>query len=92
MCQSLNISCDAVSSAGGSCSSFSRWTGWNVRTGFEQRLRRLEKLELVRRHSGLLNGHEWVYSIASKGAGPLTEMGELYGGRGVQEQNEDRSY
>jgi hypothetical protein len=58
------------------------------RQAFEQRLRRLEKYELLCRHSGLLNGHEWVYSIAPKGASLLTEMGELYAGRGVHEQGD----
>src|SRR2546425_9917352 len=38
------------------------------RPAFEQRMRRLEKHDLIRRHSGLLNGHEWVYSITPKGA------------------------
>jgi hypothetical protein len=51
-------------------------------------MRRLEKQDLICRHTGLLNGHEWVYSIAPKGASLLSEMGELYAGRGVHEQGD----
>ena len=58
------------------------------RPAFEQRVQRLEKHDLIRRQSGLLNGHEWVYSITPKGASRLTEMGELYAGRGVREQGD----
>ena len=58
------------------------------RPAFEQRVQRLEKHDLICRQSGLLNGHEWVYSITPKGASLLTEMGELYAGRGVQEQGD----
>ena len=56
------------------------------RSAFDQRLRRLKKHDLIRRHSGLLSGHECVYSIAPTGLSLLVEMGELYGGRGVHEQ------
>jgi hypothetical protein len=55
------------------------------RLAFEQRMRRLEKLDLICRQSGVLHGHEWVYSIASKGASLLMEMGELCDGRGVEQ-------
>jgi hypothetical protein len=55
------------------------------RIAFEQRMRRLEKLDLICRQSGVLHGHEWVYSIAPKGASLLMEMGELCDGRGVEE-------
>jgi hypothetical protein len=56
------------------------------RIAFEQRMRRLEKLDLICRQSGVLHGHEWVYSIAPKGAALLMEMGELCDGRGVEQQ------
>jgi hypothetical protein len=58
------------------------------RAAFEQRLRRLAHHDLIRRYSGLLTGHEWVYSIAPKGVSLLVELGELYAGRGVHEQGE----
>jgi hypothetical protein len=58
------------------------------RASFEHRMRRLEKQDLICRHTGLLNGHEWVYSIAPKGASLLSAMGELYAGRGVHEQGD----
>ncbi len=55
---------------------------------FEQRMRRLEKLDLICRQSGVLHGHEWVYSIAPKGASLLMEMGELCDGRGVEQSGD----
>jgi hypothetical protein len=58
------------------------------RASFEQRLRRLSQHSLIQKHSGLLTGHEWVYSIAPKGVSLLVELGELYAGRGVHEQGE----
>jgi hypothetical protein len=58
------------------------------RTAFEQRLRRLAHHDLIPKYSGLLAGHEWVYSIAPKGASVPVESGELYAGRGVQEQGQ----
>ena len=58
------------------------------RASFEQRLRRLSQHCLIQKHSGLLTGHEWVYSIAPKGVSLLVELGELYAGRGVHEQGE----
>jgi len=58
------------------------------RTAFEQRLRRLAQHDLIKKQSGLLTGHEWVYSIAPKGVSLLVELGELYAGRGVHEQGE----
>jgi hypothetical protein len=53
---------------------------------FGQRMRRLEKLDLICRQSGVLHGHEWVYSIAPKGASLLMEMGELCDGRSIEPQ------
>ena len=47
------------------------------RAAFEQRLRRLAHHDLIRKCSGLLAGHEWVYSITLKGASLLVELGEL---------------
>jgi hypothetical protein len=58
------------------------------RAAFAQRLRRLAQHNLIRKHSGLLTGHEWVYCIAPKGVSLLVELGELYAGRGVHEQGE----
>jgi Replication-relaxation len=53
---------------------------------FRQRMQRLEKLGLICRQSGVLHGHEWIYSIAPKGASLLLEMGELCDGRGIDQQ------